>query len=97
MVSKQQLWQIVGLDEDRKALTDYMRGLGYEAVLEVEALMMYGEEVTLYGEDADSLATCIEYAKDSWGGEKGDIEAAITYMLSKIDFGRYVEAAIDTL
>ena len=97
MVSKQQLWQIVGLDEDRKALADYMRGLGYEAVLEVEAMMMYGEEVILYGEDADLLATCIKYVKDSWGGEKGDIEVAIAYMLSKINFGRYIEAAIDTL
>ena len=65
--------------------------------MEVEACMMYGEELMLYGEDADSLATCLKYVHENWGGDKGDIAAAINYMLSKNDFGKYIDLAIDEL
>lgn len=85
--------------ESIERLIDYMRGLTYYEILVVEALMLYGRDIDTYGiDDAGSLASWWEYVQDEWGGDKGDADGAITYIVGKgWCLPDYLEAAMNAL
>ena len=79
-------------------LVDYMRELTYDEILTVEALMLYGRDIEIYGEDgAESLAYWLEYVQDEWGGDKGNADDAIAYITGKLPLSTYLEIAMNAL
>ena len=79
-------------------LTDYMRELTYDEILTVEALMFYGRDIEVYGEDgADSLTYWLEYVQEEWSGDKGNADDAITYIAGKMPLSTYLENAMNAL
>lgn len=77
------------------ALCTYLEGLGYEAVLDIEALMDYGGELISYTLDPEPLSLCYEYMQVQYGGNKGDISLAIQYIAGKLNLPERLEAALD--
>lgn len=81
-----------------KRLTGYMRGLTYDEILVVEALMLYGRDIDAYGIDgADSLDYWWKYVQDEWGGDKGNADDAITYIAGKACLSNYLATAMNAL
>ena len=81
-----------------KALCVYLEALGYDELLEVEALMDYGGEILFYDEEErDSLEACIDYIQAQYGGNKGNSELAIDYIVGKSNLADRLEAAVKSI
>lgn len=77
-------------------LVRYMHGIGYDAVLDVEALLMYGTELEIYDRDA-SLLACYKQVRADYGGSNGDIDMAISYIAGKTPLYDRLLATLDDL
>ena len=85
-------------DSSYNVLCNYLEGLTYDEVLEVEALMDYGGEVLMHSEgNRESLEECYKYIQAQYGGKKGSIEMAIEYIVGKNNLADRLEAALDDI
>lgn len=83
------------VNPDYNALLEYLYGMEYGAVLDIEALMDYGGEVIGYSEDGDSLAVCYDYIQTMYSN--GSQELAINYIVGKLNLAERLEAAMDAI
>lgn len=77
-------------------LASYMQTIGYDAVLDIEALLMYGTELEIYDRNA-SLAECYRQVWTDYGGSNGDIDIAISYIAGKTPLYDRLLASLDAL
>ena len=97
-LTRAQIWKVIDLanGQNTHELCAYLKDIEYSALLDVEALMLYGREL-MYGDGLESFEDIYRSVYDEWGGKNGDKEMAIAYIAGKTPLAQYLESAIEVL